>query len=332
MKLLKLSLLVFLTAGAHAQTVEQVASEVDQVEVDLVTVNSKADQAKGKADANSTKVVGVESRVTQLEGNTASINTQVGDAEARIATLELADPANQTQVDSLALTVNDVVTAVAQVDQTLLAVSQDMALQTDLANTNAALAASEAQRAVLEARVLELETAPPPQSNSKKYVVRDANGKKVDEWTERNLVGIGAMPLASGLELKCLVDKEKVTFVPKKPIEGFVYENHDCSSQVNKVFVIVTDDRRPGYQYQPSPVTFDNEVEGELIEGALYVPNWQNGFYVSGGQPLHRRVPSAQGDGSYSCHEVMWDGGNLAFLRLEANLPTFTPPFSMTEE
>lgn len=72
---------VFLQRLAHAQTVEQVASEVDQVEVDLATVNSKADQATGKANS-------LELRVSELEARPTVDPT----LEARVTALENSTP------------------------------------------------------------------------------------------------------------------------------------------------------------------------------------------------------------------------------------------------
>jgi hypothetical protein len=86
-------LLVGWASGALAQTVEQVATEIDAVELTVSTVDEKATAAKGKADANSTKVVGVESRVTALELD-VTVNSD------RLYTLETSVP-NQAQVDGI---------------------------------------------------------------------------------------------------------------------------------------------------------------------------------------------------------------------------------------
>jgi hypothetical protein len=275
-------LMLFMSFSAFAQDAVDVAQDLD-----IATVDAKANSAKSKAEQTDVKVVGVEARTTALEGSTL-------DHSGRLSTLELADPANQSQVNAIAMDVDAVASAVAST----------------------------------QARVATLEAAPP--STSKKYVVRDANGTKIDEWEDRSSVGVGAMPLASGKELKCLVNKEKVTFVAKAPV-GIVYESPTCAAVINKVFVIVTNDRDASYQGRPQPVSFDNEVEGELIEGALYVPDWANPFRVPS-MTLHRRVPSPQGDGSFVCNPITWDGGTLSSLIWEANLPTFTPPFALTEE
>lgn len=103
MKLAAITLL--LTGTSMAQTVEEVAAENDAQQLDIVTIDSKASQAKARADETATKQLGLEQRVTIAEGSLIgkADSTAISAIESRVLTLEQqpqTDPTIATRLTS----------------------------------------------------------------------------------------------------------------------------------------------------------------------------------------------------------------------------------------
>jgi hypothetical protein len=190
----------FIVTAAHAQTVEQVAAEVDQTQVDVQTVNAKS-------ESNKTKVVGVEARVTALEAR-PTIDPTI---EARVVALETAPPP-------------------PQYDDTLLA-----------------------------SRVSALEAAGTPTVTQ--FVARDFYGAEIARWYDRSAVGLAFVWVNGGTEeVRVRIQPDGVSWIGVRASssEGItrLYQNATCGAdgsapviQVSKYHVpdLSSDDFFGGY-------------------------------------------------------------------------------------
>lgn len=296
-----LSLIVFVGI-AKAQTVEQVASELDNVEVDLVTVNSKADNAKAKSDANEAKTLGVEQRVTALEAK-PDIDPTV---EGRVLTLESGHSSHESRLLSLE--------AVPSYNDAPLA-ARVTALETNPGGV------SQAAHDALSSRVTTLETAPDP--TPLKWVIRDAQGTFVADAFDRAALGFHFFTVA-GHEIRAEVTPSGIDWIGLRAVGSTIYwPNSQCGADGSAPVI-----RAGGHQ--PPDLSsggfFGGIVQGRANtrpDGTKYVTK----FDLSTVVPM--TIYRWQSNGSCG---FFVNGADVHQSVYQFELPFFVAPFTVAQE
>ena len=253
---------VFMQRLAHAQDAVDV-----QQDIDIQTVNSKAEDAKGKANS-------LELRVTNLE----ALPTIDPTLEARVVALETAPPPTEY-------------------DDTLLA-----------------------------ARVTALENQ---QTTVPKWVARDSLGTFVASWFDRAAVGVAFVDTFVG-EIQVSVEPDRIRWIGVRPVASAprVYSTQGCGWDGLPAYI-------PSSKWSPPDLSndgfFGGIVEGELVDnpdGSTSVWHVQPDITITLAQSY---VRSLDGAGNPTC---LVGPKNILVKEVVFgyDLPTFVGPFTIAQE